>query len=72
MTMKHLMTFRENEFEESKENRKRKTRDLSESLEREASVGRAGGGCEIKKKIKRKKDAKKHFTMNCWRYKNNS
>ena len=60
-----------NEFEENKENRKRKTLDLKESLESEDFVDELEEAVKSKK-IKGKKDVKKHFTMNCWRYKNNS
>ena len=63
--------FQENEFEENKENRKRKTLDLNESLESDAFADELEETVKSKK-IKRKKDAKKHFTMNCWKYKNNS
>ena len=56
--------FQENEFKENKENRKRKTLDLNESLESNAFVDELEEAVKSKK-IKRKKDAKKHFTMNC-------
>ena len=56
--------FQENEFKENKENRKRKTLDLNESLESKAFVDELKEAVKSKK-IKRKKDVKKHFTMNC-------
>ena len=62
--MIQLYDFQENEFEENKENRKRKTLDLNESLESNAFVDELEEAVKSKK-IKRKKDAKKHFTMNC-------
>ena len=52
--------FQENEFEENKENRKRKTLDLNESLESEAFVDELEEAVKSKK-IKTKKDAKKTF-----------
>ena len=52
--------FQENEFEENKENRKRKTLDLNESLESEAFIDVLKEAVKSKK-IKRKKDAKKTF-----------
>ena len=52
--------FQENEFEENKENRKRKTLDLNESLESEAFVDELKEAVKSKK-IKRKKDAKTTF-----------
>ena len=52
--------FQEIEFEENKENRKRKTLDLNESLESEAFVDELEEAVKSKK-IKTKKDAKKTF-----------
>ena len=52
--------FQENEFEENKENQKRKTLDLNESLESEAFVDELEEAVKSKK-IKTKKDAKKTF-----------
>ena len=52
--------FQENEFKENKENRKRKTLDLNESLESEAFVDELEEAVKSKK-IKTKKDAKKTF-----------
>ena len=52
--------FQENEFEENKENRKRKTLDLNESLESEAFVDELEEAVKSKK-IKRKMDAEKTF-----------
>ena len=52
--------FQENEFKENKENRKRKTLDLNESLESEAFVDELEEAVKSKK-IKRKKGAKKTF-----------
>ena len=58
--MIQLYDFQENEFEENKENRKRKTLDLNESLESEAFIDVLEEAVKSKK-IKRKKDAKKTF-----------
>ena len=55
-----IYDFQENEFEENKENRKRKTLDLNESLESEAFVDELEEAVKSKK-IKTKKDAKKTF-----------
>ena len=52
--------FQENEFEENKENRKRKTLDLNESLESGAFVDELEEAVKSKK-IKRKMDAEKTF-----------
>ena len=56
--------FQENEFEENKENRKRKTLDLNESLESEAFVDELEEAVKSKK-WREKRTPKKHFTMNC-------
>ena len=58
--MIQLYDFQENEFEENKENRKRKTLDLNESLESGAFVDELEEAVKSKK-IKRKKDAKRTF-----------
>ena len=58
--MIQLYDFQENEFEENKENRKRKTLDFNESLESEAFVDELEEAVKSKK-IKRKKDAKRTF-----------
>ena len=58
--MIQLYDFQENEFQENKENRKRKTLDFNESLESEAFVDELEEAVKSKK-IKRKKDAKRTF-----------
>ena len=58
--MIQLYDFQENEFEENKENQKRKTLDLNDSLESEAFIDVLEEAVKSKK-IKRKKDAKKTF-----------
>ena len=58
--MIQLYDFQENEFEENKENRKRKTLDFNESVESEAFVDELEEAVKSKK-IKRKKDAKRTF-----------
>ena len=58
--MIQLYDFQENEFEENKENRKRKTLDLNESLESGAFVDELEEAVKSKK-IKRKMDAEKTF-----------